>query len=47
MKNVKENNVFFTDAEKEACMPLIHKLLGFSIAARKNGLLILDPKFRS
>jgi hypothetical protein len=32
----------FTEKQKEACMPLINKLLGFSIAARDKGLLILE-----
>ena len=40
-----KNDIFsirFTEKEKEACMPLIHKLLGFSIAAREKGLLVLE-----
>ena len=31
----------FTEKEKEATMPLVHKLLGLSIAARERGLLAL------
>ena len=36
------NSVQFTEKEKEACMPLIHKLLGFSIEAWSRGLLALE-----
>jgi flagellar motor component MotA len=42
MKNDKLRGIQFTEKEKESCMPLIHKLLGFSIAAREKGLLILE-----
>ena len=42
MKKDILQNLKFTEKQKEACMPLIHKLLGFSIAAREKGLLILE-----
>jgi len=42
MKNEILKNLKFTEKEKEACMPLIHKLIGFSIAACEKGLLILE-----
>ena len=42
MKNDKLPGIQFTEKEKEACMPLIHKLLGFSIESRSRGLLALE-----
>ena len=41
MKKDNHNGVQFTDAEKEACMPTIQKILHFSALSRRSGLLAL------
>ena len=47
MKNDILQNIQFTKKQKEACMPLIHKLLGFSIESRSRGLLALENEIEN
>jgi len=39
---MKKENLHFTDAEKEACMPMVRKMLGYSDLAYRRGLLAFE-----
>jgi len=43
---MKEENLHFTDAEKEACMPMVRKMLGYSDLAHRRGLLAFENEIK-